>query len=165
MARDLNQVFLIGRLVKDPEIKYTSSGTPVTKFSIANNSTFTQNNDKKEYVNYFDVNVWGNQAVTCEKYLKKGKQVAIVGVLRQNRWNDKTSGQTKSKVEITAFSIQFLTPMSGAQNIPLDSEQETIKKDKTVSNEAITSDPWGDNWSNEEVNPFETTTGDDDIPF
>jgi len=165
MARDLNQVFIIGRLVRDPEIRYTPSGTPVTKFSIANNSAFMQNNDKKEYVNYFDINVWGNQAVTCEKYLKKGKQVAIVGVLRQNRWNDKTSGQTKSKVEITAFNIQFLTPMSGTQNIPSDSQHETVKKDKKPDNEAIASDPWGDNWTNEEVNPFENTTGDDDIPF
>jgi single-strand DNA-binding protein len=165
MARDLNQVFIIGRLVKDPEIRYTPSGTPVTKFSVANNSSFTQNNDKKEYVNYFDINVWGNQAVSCEKYLKKGKQVAIAGVLRQNRWADKASGQTRSKIEITAVSVQFLTPQTGAPAGQAD--QQSYKQEKSVeNNDPTASDPWNDTWANEESNPFEGAPGgDDDIPF
>lgn len=108
MAKDLNHVVLIGRLVKPPEIKYTASGQAIAKFSIACNDSYKQGDERKEYANFFDINVWGNQAVNCEKYLKKGSQVAINGTLRQNRWQDKQSGQTRSKIEITANSVQFL---------------------------------------------------------
>lgn len=108
MAKDLNYVVLIGRLVKSPELKYTSSGMAVAKFSIACNDSYKQGEERKEYANYFDITVWNNQAINCEKYLKKGSQVAVNGVLRQNRWQDKQSGQTRSKIEITANSVQFL---------------------------------------------------------
>jgi len=111
MSNDLNQIILIGRLTKDTEIKYTASGTPVTKFSIANNSIA----NKTEYVNYFDVNVWGTQAVNCEKYLKKGSQIAVTGSIRQNRWQDQSTGQIKSKVEINAFSVHFLGSKQNGQ--------------------------------------------------
>ena len=117
MAKDLNHVVLIGRLVKLPEIKYTSSGKAVAKFSIANNDSYTQGDERKEYANFFDITVWGNQAINCEKYLKKGSQVAINGVLRQNRWQDKTSGQTRSKIEITANSVQFLSSASKSKDV------------------------------------------------
>lgn len=166
MARDLNQVTIIGRLVKDPEIKYTASGVPVTKFSIANNSSYMQNNELVEYVSYFDINVWGNQAVNCEKYLKKGSQVAVNGVLRQNRWSDKTTGQTRSKVEITANSVQFLTPLSGSQNLS-NTSKETKDSDIGENNEII-EDPWNNSSDNNENadNSFnESMDNDDDIPF
>lgn len=116
MARDLNQVFVIGRLVRDPEIKYTPSGTPVTKFSIANNQSIKKGEVYEDYVNYFDVTVWGNQAVNCEKYLSKGKQIAITGELRQSRWTDEGPGQNRSKVEITAHSVQFLGSADNNEN-------------------------------------------------
>jgi single-strand DNA-binding protein len=166
MARDLNHVTLIGRLVKDPEIKYTASGVPVTKFSIANNSSYMQNNELVEYVSYFDINVWGNQAVNCEKYLKKGSQVAVNGVLRQNRWSDKTSGQTRSKVEITANSVQFLTPASSSQNI--NTSSKNVVDPGTNNNNGMIEDPWNnDSNSNTMVdNSFnESSNSDDDIPF
>jgi len=111
MSNDLNNVVLIGRLTKDAEIKYTSTGKPVTKFSIANNSI----SNKTEYVNYFDVNVWGVQAVNCEKYLKKGSKIVVTGSLRQNRWQDQSTGQVKSKVEINAFNVQFLGSKQNGQ--------------------------------------------------
>lgn len=165
MARDLNQVFLIGRLVKDPEIRYTATGTAVAKFSIANNVPFVQNKERKEYVNYFDINVWGNQAIVCEKYLKKGKQVAITGVLKQNRWNDKATGQTRSKIEITATAIQFLTPATTTQGLPpVSHESEVSSGQANFSDTSQVDDPWSDNWI-DESNPFEGSSSDDDIPF
>lgn len=163
MARDLNQVFLIGRLVKDPEIRYTPNGTAVAKFSIANNVPFVQNNEKKEYVNYFDVNVWGNQALICEKYLKKGKQVAIIGVLRQNRWNDKTTGQTRSKIEITATAVQFLTPV-GTPSASIPASTDEVPVENYSEPDVPVEDPWGNPWGDEAV-PFDETSTDDDIPF
>jgi single-strand DNA-binding protein len=174
MARDLNQVIVIGRLVKNPEIKYTTNGTPVTKFSIANNFSFTQNNEKKDYTSYFDINVWGNQAVVCEKYLKKGSQVAIVGSLRQNRWNDKATGQTRSKVEITASSIQFLTPQSGTSGAStqsaMNNEQPNFIDTEPGNDAGIIQDPWKDEaGKGSNINdPFmgeANGNSDDDIPF
>lgn len=123
MSRDISQTFVIGRLVKDPEIKYLPSGTPITKFSIANNETYKQGNEYKEYTNYFDVNVWGNQGLNCEKYLKKGNQVAITGSLRQNRWKDK-NGQMRSKIEITALQVQFLQKSNQSQNKQPENNQQ-----------------------------------------
>lgn len=165
MSRDLNHVSIIGRLVKDPEIKYTTSGVPVTKFSIANNTSYMQNNELVEYVNYVDINVWGNQAVNCEKYLKKGSQVAINGVLRQNRWNDKTTGQTRSKIEITANSIQFLSPASGSQDVK-NSSKNAGTSNSPVNN-GIIEDPWNDSSKNDNIDNFDNQSieSDDDIPF
>ena len=113
MARDLNNVVIVGRLTRDPEVKYTPNGQALARISIANNTSYTQNNELKEYVNYFDATVWGNQAVNCQKYLRKGSQVVIQGRLRQDRWEDKTTGKTVSKVEIQADSIQFLGSANG----------------------------------------------------
>jgi len=176
MARDLNQIIIIGRLVRDPEIKYTSTGTPVVKFSIANNAGFGQGNEKKEVVNYFDVNVWGNQAENCNKYLKKGSQVAVDGHLRQNRWTDQATGKTQSKVEIVANTIQFLTPASGQREGV--STQQTPQSNYSNQNTAQTStqkeqpnfnpNPWNDgSSSNSNEDPFSNGSDitDDDIPF
>jgi len=180
MSRDLNLVIVIGRLVRDPEIKYTTSGVPVAKFSIANNTSFTQNNERKEYVNYFDVNVWGNQAINCEKYLKKGSQIAIEGHLRQNRWTDQTTGKTQSKIEITANSVQFLTPASsGVTNSGNNSQFQNIASSKQQQqqqqqNNNIIPDPWNDTNNNNNSPDFYDSGysdsnfgsgGDDDIPF
>ncbi len=167
MSRDLNHVSIIGRLVKDPEIKYTTSGVPVTKFSIANNSSYMQNNELVEYVNYVDINVWGNQAVNCEKYLKKGSQVAINGVLRQNRWNDKTTGQTRSKIEITANSVQFLSPASGSQSQETKLNAKNTGVSNFPENNGIIEDPWNDSSKNDNIENYDNQSNesDDDIPF
>jgi len=113
-GRDLNFVIVIGRLTQNIELKYTGKGIPIAKFSIANNTFFVQNKEKKNYVNYFDIVVWGNQAINCERYLKKGSQVAVEGYLRQNRWTDSNTNKTVSKIEIISNSIQFLTPSSSS---------------------------------------------------
>ncbi len=174
MARDINHVFLIGRLVKDPEIKYTASGMPVTKFTIANNVSYVQNNEKKEYVNFFDINIWGNQAVNCEKYLKKGSQVAIEGSLRQNKWTDAATGQNRSKIEVTANTVQFLSPAGGQgqqqmQNAGSSGQfQQNKPSVNNGNNSGFIEDPWND--KNNDVfidnDPFsDSVDNKDDIPF
>ncbi len=184
MSRDMNLVVLIGRLVRDPEIRYTPSGTPVARFSIANGEKFKQNNEWKDYTNFFDIVVWGNQAVNCEKYLKKGSQVSIEGNLRQNRWNDQATNQARSKIEIVASSVQFLTQSNSAsqpqsssyQNNTANTQQpaQTNPVSKPVSQQPVqkaadfTPDPWGDsNFSNsgEDYPSGRNFDSDDDIPF
>ncbi len=189
MARDLNQVIIIGRLTKNPEIKYTTTGLPVAKFSIANNGGLVgQGNDKKEIVNFFDVTVWGNHAVNCEKYLKKGSMVAIDGHLRQNKWVDQATGKNQYKIEIVANGVQFLTPAGqnqqegGQTNNPNYSNQQNAYQNRGQNNYSepqqnspvkeqkdFIPNPWNDtdsNFGNYE-DPFNNggSGSDDDIPF
>ena len=111
MASDLNNIMLIGRLTKDPESKYLPSGSAVVEFSIANN--YYMSNKNSTEVNYFDVVAFGKMAETVAKYLTKGKQVAISGTLRQDRWQDKDTNAPRSKVRIIMQSMQMLGSASG----------------------------------------------------
>ncbi|MCL2294715.1 MAG: single-stranded DNA-binding protein [Spirochaetes bacterium] len=103
---DINRVFLVGRLTRDAELRFTSAGMPVAKFSIAVNRSKKSGDQWEEEVSYFDIVLWGKIAEALSKYLAKGKQVAIDGELRQNRWEQ--DGQPRSKVEIHAANIQLL---------------------------------------------------------
>ena len=111
MSSDLNNIMLIGRLTKDPESKYLPSGSAVVEFSIANN--YYMSNKNSTEVNYFDVVAFGKMAETVAKYLTKGKQVAISGTLRQDRWQDKDTNAPRSKVRIIMQSMQMLGSASG----------------------------------------------------
>lgn len=105
---DMNNVSIIGRLVRKPDLKYTATGSPVAQFDIANNSVYyTKDKVKKEECSFFRIVVWGKIAEVCNQYLDKGKQVAVHGHLRQSRWEN-NEGQTRSKIEIVAKDIQFL---------------------------------------------------------
>ncbi|MEI0447331.1 single-stranded DNA-binding protein [Brachyspira intermedia] len=111
MATDFNSVTLIGRLTADPVSKYLPSGSAVVEFSIANNYYVSSKNTTE--VNYFDVVAFGKMAETVSKYLTKGKQVAIMGTLRQERWQDKDTNAARSKVRIIMQSMQMLGASSG----------------------------------------------------
>jgi len=103
---DTNIVVLIGRLTKDAEIKYTSGGQPVCKFSIAVNRRKKNGDQWEDEANFFDIVLWGRQAESLNQYLLKGKQVSVNGELRQDRWQQ--DGQNRSKVEVIASNIQLL---------------------------------------------------------
>ncbi len=103
---DLNHVMIIGRLTRDAEFKYITSGNAVCKFSVAVNYGRKNGDQWVEEANFFDVVLWGKPAETLNQYLLKGKQVAVDGELRQNRWEQE--GQNRSKVEIIAKNIQLL---------------------------------------------------------
>lgn len=103
---DLNRVIQIGRLSRDPELRYTPSGTAVCNFSCANNYTYTQTGEKKEQVNYFDCVAWGKLGEVITEHCKKGTRIAIEGRLQQRRWDD-DNGQKRSKVEIVVENFNF----------------------------------------------------------
>ena len=111
---DLNHVVLIGRLVKDAELKTIASGQAVCKFSIAVNRRRKNGDQWEDEANYFDIVVWGRQGETLHQYLQKGKMVAIDGELKQDRWEQ--DGQKRSKVEIVAAYLQLLGGNSGGGN-------------------------------------------------
>lgn len=104
MAFDINSVFLIGRLTKDPETRFSAS-TAVCKFSLANN---TGKEDKD--VSFFNIVTFGKVAERCQQYLRKGSQIGISGRLSQNRWEK--DGQKFSRVEVIGINIQFLDKKS-----------------------------------------------------
>jgi single-strand DNA-binding protein len=103
---DLNHVVLIGRLTRDAELKYTSGGQAVCKFSVAVNRRKKNGDQWEDEANFFDIVVWGKQGENLHQYLVKGKMVGVDGELRQDRWQQ--DGQNRSKVEIVAAYLQLL---------------------------------------------------------
>ena len=115
MATDFNNVMLIGRLTADPVAKYLPSGSAVVEFSIANNYYVSSKNTTE--VNYFEVVAFGKMAETVSKYLTKGKQIAINGTLRQERWQDKDTNSNRYKVRIIMQTMQMLGSNNNTSNM------------------------------------------------
>ena len=103
---DINQVVLVGRLTRDAELKYTNTGTAICKMAIAVNRRRKSNDQWIDEASFFDIVLWGKLGETLSQYLVKGKQVGVVGELRQNKWEQ--DGQPRSKVEVVASNIQLL---------------------------------------------------------
>lgn len=104
-----NKVILIGNLTRDPELKYTPKGTAVAKIALAvNRSWRTETGETREEVTYVDVDAFGRQAETIGQYLKKGRPLMIEGRLKLDQWDDKTTGQKRSRLGVVLESFQFL---------------------------------------------------------
>ena len=111
---NLNKVMIIGRLGSDPELRYTQTNTAVTTIRVATSESWTdkQSGDRKETTEWHRIVIWGRQAETCEKYLKKGSLVYVEGGLRTREWQDK-EGQRRWTTEIRAQRVQFLERAGG----------------------------------------------------
>ncbi len=116
MARDLNKVMVIGRLGRDPEMRYTPTGRPVTTFSVAASRSWTTNDgEHRSETEWFNVVAWGGLAEICNQYLEKGLRVYVEGRLQTRRWDD-PNGQRKSTTEIVATEMIMLTRKSARPN-------------------------------------------------
>lgn len=128
MARGLNKVMLIGRLGKDPEMRYTPSGKPLTKFQMAVNRSWTSaENEKKTETEWFTVVSWGKLAEICNQYLKKGLQVYIEGRLQTRQWVD-DQGANHSSVEVIAQEMVMLGGRAGDEN-PDQTDEPTTEEE------------------------------------
>lgn len=105
---NLNRVMLIGNCTRDPEQKFTPKGTAVTELGLAVNRTWTDEGQKREETTFIDVTLWGKVAEIAGKYLKKGNPVYIEGRLTLDTWDDKQTGQKRSKLKVTGDNIQLL---------------------------------------------------------
>ncbi len=107
----INRVVLVGNLTHDPELRALPSGTSVCQLRIAVNDRIKDRGtgEWKDYPNYFDVTVFGQQGESCAQYLSRGRQVAVDGRLRWRQWETQ-DGQKRSKVEVVADSVQFIGP-------------------------------------------------------
>ena len=114
MANDINRVFLIGRLTRDPELRYTQGGTSIASFSVANNRAYTSQNERKEMVSFFNCIAWGKPGEVIAQHCKKGQRIGIEGRLQQRSWQDQ-NGQKRNTVEIVVENFQFLSGGPGQQ--------------------------------------------------
>lgn len=105
-----NKVILMGNLTRDPEVRYTPSGTAVSEVGLAVNRTWfdKQSNQKREEVTFVDVTLWGRQAEVAGEYLGKGRGVLIEGRLQLDQWDDKETGQKRSKLRVVGENMTML---------------------------------------------------------
>jgi len=104
---NMNKVFLMGNLTRDPELRYLQNGTAVADFGLAMNETYTKNGEKVEKTTFVDIEVWRKQAENCAEYLGKGSKALVEGALKLDQWETE-DGQKRSKLKVTGFNVQFL---------------------------------------------------------
>jgi len=106
---DLNRVQLMGRLTFDPELRRIPNGTAVSELRMAINRSWQgRDGERREEVLYIDVTVWDRQAETCCQILRRGSLVFVEGSLKMDQWDDKTTGEKRSKIRVQADRVQFL---------------------------------------------------------
>ena len=150
----MNRVALIGRLTKDPELRYTSSNIASCSFTIAVNRTFT-NQDGEREADFIPVVVWRKQAENVKNYTKKGDLVAVEGRIQTRSYT--AQDNTKRYVtEVVADSVQFLTPKGGQSNAQSDASYDYSQPEPAPSMD-IPEDPYADFGTNIELT--------DDLPF
>jgi single-strand DNA-binding protein len=109
-----NKVILLGNLTRDPEVRYTPKGTAVTELGMAVNRVYTADNgEKREETTFVDVTLWGRTAEIAGEYLKKGRPVLIEGRLQLDSWDDKQSGQKRSKLKVVGEGLQLIGSRPG----------------------------------------------------
>lgn len=162
----MNKVFLIGRLTRDPELRYTGNNTPVATFSLAVNRNFTSTSGERE-ADFINIVVWRKQAENVKNYLTQGSQVAIDGRI-QTRSYDGNDGQKRYVTEVVADNVEFLgsknqsntrenfnssTPTGASEPTPYDFGSSSQPKGTDVDN-----NPFADFGANIEIS-------DDELPF
>jgi single-strand DNA-binding protein len=123
---NLNRVLLIGNLTRDPDLRYTPKGTAVTEIGLAVNRVYSgDDGERKEETTFVDVTLWARLAEIAGQYLKKGRPVFIEGRLQLDSWDDKQTGQKRSRLRVVAENLQLLgnrqegePPASGASPAP-----------------------------------------------
>jgi single-strand DNA-binding protein len=106
---DLNRVYLMGRLTQDPELRYTTTQNAVTDLRLATSRYWTgKDGERQEETLFVDITVWNRQAENCCQYLRKGSTVHIEGFLKVDSWDDKATGEKRTKLKVEADRVQFL---------------------------------------------------------
>jgi len=157
----INKAIIIGRLGRDPEIRYTSSGTPVASFSVATDEKWTgQDGNRQTKTEWHNIVAWSRLAEICEQYLKKGKLVYIEGRIQTREWDDK-DGNKRRTTEIVATNMQMLSARQeddamGGQNYGdnYNSSRGPASRGSNGNRQSVNDGP-----------PPDLDLTDDDIPF
>ena len=149
MSGSVNKVILIGRLGKDPEVKYTPSGTPVAKFSLATDEVYKdRSGEQQKRTEWHNIVAWSKLAEICGEYLTKGKQIYIEGSIRSRQWEDQNKNK-RTSYDIVAREMKMLGSKA-------DSERAAGSARAAGAGEAP---------APEGIEPPEAGINDDDIPF
>lgn len=106
---NFNKVYLIGNLTRDPELRVTPKGTAICQFGLAVNRQFKdESGAMRDDTTFVDIEAWGKQGETISKYCQKGRPLFVEGRLKLDQWEDKTSGQKRSKMKVVLENFQFL---------------------------------------------------------
>lgn len=158
---DVNKVILIGRLTRDPVLRYTPSNTAICEFGLAVGRKYkTASGEQREETAFIDCQAWGKGGEIFNQYMSKGKQVYIEGRLKYDTWEDKNGGGKRSKLSVNVDDFQFLgAPGEGGQRAPRDdgSQEPPRPKGKTGGSSAPPAAPYDDNQG--------AQFAEDDIPF
>lgn len=147
---NFNKVILVGNLTRDPELRYTPKGVAIAKLGLAVNRVWkTETGETKEEVTFVDIDAFGKQAETIGQYLKKGRPILIEGRLRLDQWDDKQTGQKRSRLGVVLESFQFIDSNRS------ESGAEPARRGTAVPADAASSAPAP------EPGPAE----EDDVPF
>ena len=159
---NLNKVMLIGNVTRDPEIKYTPKGSAVTDLGIAVNRVFTPDGgEKREETTFVDVTLWGRQAESAGEYCKKGRSIYIEGRLQLDSWEDKASGQKRSKLRVVGENFQLLGPRPTGSGAGGGSEEDYSERPPRREPQSGGGGGFSSGRSTAQQPPLE----DDDIPF
>jgi single-strand DNA-binding protein len=124
-----NKVILLGNLTRDPEVRYTPKGTAVTELGMAVNRVYTaENGEKREETTFVDVTLWGRTAEIAGEFLKKGRPVFIEGRLQLDTWDDKQSGQKRSKLKVVGEGLQLIGSRPGGSGGGGDDEGSSASR-------------------------------------
>ncbi|MDR0993689.1 MAG: single-stranded DNA-binding protein [Verrucomicrobiota bacterium] len=149
----LNKVMLIGNLTQDPELRRIPSGTAVSTLRLAVNESFqSKGGERVERTVYLDVDVWDRQAETCQQYLSKGSPVFIEGRLQMDTWDDKETGQKRSRLKVRAERVQFLSAGGGGGGRSGSPRNDMSMRDTAPSQPSY-------------EEPLSKATDDEEIPF
>ena len=125
---NVNKVFLLGNLARDPEMRFAQSGTAVLNFSLATNRVYTAaSGEKKEDTTFVRIVVWGKQAERCNDYLQKGSSVLVEGRLNSRSW-ETPEGQKRNMLEVVALNVQFISRLKSAPSQGDESGQQDFKQ-------------------------------------
>ena len=156
---NFNKVILAGNLTRDPELRYTPQGMAIAKFGLAvNRSWRTEGGENKEEVMFVDLDAFGKQAETLAQYMKKGSPLLVEGRLRLDQWDDKQSGQKRSRLGVVVESFQFLGSGNrgeGGNDAPRNSRPSPV----------AASAPSGPSGSSEAPAMDGPPPEEDDVPF
>jgi single-strand DNA-binding protein len=157
---NLNKVMIIGNLTRDPEVKHTPSGKVVAELGFAINRVwYNDQNQKQEDTTFVDVTLWGRLAEIAQQYLTKGSQAYIEGRLQLDTWDDKATGQKRSKMRVLGESLQLLGSKGSGGGSPSGGSAERSQPAVRSAQER-SGPPQGASAA-----PVDDFQEDDDIPF
>ena len=157
----MNRVILIGRLTRDPELRYTGNNTPVASFSLAVNRNFSNQNGERE-ADFINIVVWRKQAENCKNYLTQGSQVCVEGRIQTRSYDDQNGGK-RYVTEVVADNVEFLGSKNSSNNSSNGSHNEEptpydFGDEKEPKGTDVDSNPFADFGSSIEIS-------DDELPF